>query len=69
MAAFIDSLDLFGIGYSWGGFKSLITVGKYHRPVDSIYHDKMVVRLNIGLEDTEDLVQDLAQGFDVLRKN
>ena len=69
MAAFIDSLDLFGIGYSWGGFKSLITAGKYQRPADSIYHDKTIVRLNIGLEDAEDLMQDLAKAFAVLRKN
>jgi cystathionine beta-lyase len=67
IAAFIDSLDLFGIGFSWGGFKSLITTGKYSRPVDSKYYDKTVVRLNIGLEDAEDLKQDLAKGFDVLK--
>ena len=66
IAAFIDSLDLFGIGYSWGGFKSLITAGKYSRPADSIYYGKTVVRLNIGLEDAEDLMQDLEKGFDML---
>lgn len=31
LAAFINSLEFFGIGYSWGGFKSLITAGKYVR--------------------------------------
>jgi len=67
IAGFIDSLDLFGIGFSWGGYKSLITAGKYSRPADSIYNDKTVVRLNIGLEDAEDLMQDLARGFDVLK--
>lgn len=66
IAAFINSLDLFGIGYSWGGFKSLITAAKYSRPAASPYDDKTVVRLNIGLEDAEDLMEDLAGGFDRL---
>jgi cystathionine beta-lyase len=66
LAAFINSLELFGIGYSWGGFKSLITAGKYNRSVDSDHHDKTVIRLNIGLEDAEDLIQDLSEGFDNL---
>ncbi len=67
IAFFINSLDLFGIGYSWGGFKSLITAGKYSRSADSNYYGKTVVRLNIGLEDAEDLMQDLAKGFDMLK--
>lgn len=66
VASFINSLDLFGIGYSWGGFKSLITAGTYSRSADSIYFDKTVVRLNIGLEAAEDLMQDLTKGFDML---
>ena len=68
IAGFVDSLDLFGIGYSWGGFKSLITAGKYSRPADSKYYDKTIIRLNIGLEDATDLMQDLAKGFDALRR-
>jgi len=67
IAAFIDSLDLFGIGFSWGGFKSLITAAKYSRPADSKYYGKTVVRLNIGLEDAEDLMQDLERGFDTIK--
>ena len=66
IASFINSLDLFGIGYSWGGFKSLITAGTYSRSADSIYYGKTVVRLNIGLEAAEDLMLDLAKGFDIL---
>jgi len=66
LAKFIDALQLFAIGYSWGGFKSLITAGKYRRNTDSEYTDKTIIRLNIGLEDSEDLIQDLTQGLDNL---
>ena len=67
LASFVNMLDLFGIGYSWGGFKSLITAGKFSRWKNSEYFGKQMIRLNIGLEDTEDLIQDLARGFDTLR--
>ncbi len=66
-ASFINSLDLFGIGYSWGGFKSLITAGKYGRSAGSRYSGKTIIRLNIGLEDTEDIIKDLEKGFEVLK--
>ncbi len=65
-AEFIDSLQLFGIGYSWGGFKSLITAGTYSRSQESRYAGKTVVRLNIGLEDPADLLNDLKSGFELL---
>jgi len=67
IAAFINSLELFGIGYSWGGFKSLITAGKFSRTAESEYYGKNMIRLNIGLEDAEDLMQDLARGFDIMK--
>ena len=66
IASFINSLTLFGIGYSWGGFKSLITAGKYRRPAGSEYSGKTILRLNIGLEDTEDIMNDLKKGFEAL---
>ncbi len=66
LGAFIDSLKLFGIGYSWGGFKSLITAGKYGRVKSSRYAGRTVIRLNIGLEDEEDLRKDLEAGLAVL---
>ena len=70
-AAFIDTLDLFGIGYSWGGFESLAT------PVDPTSirtaspwplpgmdeADRFGIRLAIGLEDAGDLIADLEAGF------
>jgi cystathionine beta-lyase len=61
-AAFIDSLELFGIGFSWGGFESLVL------PVDPVRTVSKspapnLVRLHIGLEDADDLIADLAAAF------
>src|SRR3546814_8948318 len=58
-AAFIDALDLFGIGYSWGGFESLATPADPHRTLGTPDHDGALVRLQIGLEDTADLIADI----------
>ncbi|MFN4038059.1 MAG: cystathionine beta-lyase [Erythrobacter sp.] len=61
-----DNLDLFGIGYSWGGYESLALP---IRPADyrSIMADQTggrpSVRLSIGLEDPDDLIADLAQAL------
>jgi cysteine-S-conjugate beta-lyase len=63
---FIDSLGLFGIGASWGGFESLVT------PCNMVEERSMadwsgrgpVLRLHVGLEDPQDLVEDLRQAFD-----
>ncbi|MES9905037.1 MAG: PLP-dependent transferase, partial [Sedimenticola sp.] len=68
IAAFVNALKLFGIGYSWGGFKSLVTVGRYQRSTPSLYAGKNMIRLNIGLEDEEDLMEDLEQAFNHLRE-
>jgi cystathionine beta-lyase len=66
IAAFVNALELFGIGFSWGGFKSLVTAGRYRRPAGSKYCGKMVIRLNIGLEEPQDLIEDLQKGFDAM---
>ncbi len=63
LAAFIDSLKLFHLGYSWGGYKSLLTAAKITRGMPSRYAGKTIVRLSIGLEDCEDLIHDLEQGL------
>ncbi|MEM7695145.1 MAG: cystathionine beta-lyase [Pseudomonadota bacterium] len=58
---FIEGLALFGIGYSWGGFESLVTpcpVQKL-RTATRWPDDEHVVRLHIGLEDPADLIADL----------
>ena len=63
LGEFLDSLRLFGMGYSWGGYKSLITAGKPGRNLTGRYHGQTIVRLQIGLEDPEDLLADLYQGL------
>ena len=69
-AALIDALDLFGIGYSWGGFESLaIPVDpQHHRSATRPDFEGPLVRLQIGLEDSEDLIADLARGLDRFRE-
>ena len=67
LAEFINSLQLYGIGYSWGGFKSLITAAKYNRAQESKYAGRTVVRLNIGLEEPVDLINDLESSFELLK--
>ena len=71
LARMIDKLHYFGMGYSWGGYESLIlpfdassirTATKYP------YGNKTCLRINIGLEDVEDLKEDLEAGFKRLKK-
>ena len=67
-AAFVDVLELFGIGYSWGGFESLalpVHPEKF-RSATAWDKDGVLVRLQIGLEDTDDLIADLAAAFGVI---
>lgn len=66
LAAFIDSLKLFHLGYSWGGYKSLLTAAKIMRATPSRYAGKTIVRLSIGLEACDDLICDLESGFTML---
>jgi cystathionine beta-lyase len=58
--ALIDKLELFGIGYSWGGFESLATPAEAPRTASNPDWDGPLVRLQIGLEDPDDLIADLA---------
>ncbi len=73
---FIDALNLFAIGYSWGGFESLVV------PIEPARHrdimpwppesqgdaDRYGVRLAVGLEDVGDLIADLDQAFAAMRQ-
>lgn len=66
--AMIDSLNLFGLGHSWGGFESLAVTadpGSY-RLKDSWNKVGHVVRFHVGVENIEDLKNDLSQGFEKL---
>jgi len=64
-ARLIDGLRHFGIGYSWGGYESLVLPIDPHRlrSVRVPEEDGPMVRLHIGLEDAEDLIDDLARGL------
>ena len=67
MAAMIDGLALFGIGSSWGGYESLISPFVPQRTATKWDPGGPAVRLQIGLEDIEDLKADLDAGFTRLR--
>ena len=63
----VNNLDMFGIGASWGGFESLISEANYKRTVSSRPNGR-VLRIYAGVEDTNDLLADIEQGFDRMRK-
>ncbi len=62
-AAFMDSLKLFGMGFSWGGYESLIVPANLHRSAAPFKAEGPVVRIHAGLEDADDLIADLEQGL------
>jgi len=68
LAAFVDGLQHFGIGYSWGGFESLIVPAHIHRTVRPFKAEGPVLRIHAGLEDPDDLIADLEKGLERLRK-
>ncbi|MGO4836171.1 PLP-dependent transferase, partial [Rhizobiaceae sp. 2RAB30] len=62
--AFLDALRIFGLGYSWGGFESLaVPVFLGDRAIAKGPSEGPVIRLQIGLEDVEDLKEDIARGL------
>nr|WP_244877985.1 cystathionine beta-lyase [Croceibacterium atlanticum] len=72
----IDGLEMFGIGFSWGGFESLAIPFEPSRarsatswpPEGWDRDDRFGVRLAIGLEDRDDLLHDLEQGFAAMER-
>lgn len=70
VAAMLDDLSLFGMGYSWGGFESLIVPFdcSSYRTATKWNPGGPALRLQIGLEDVADLTADLDAGFARLRK-
>ena len=64
LAAFMDGLAQFGLGYSWGGYESLIVPAHITRTVSKFEAEGPVIRIHAGLEDADDLIADLAAGFD-----
>jgi cysteine-S-conjugate beta-lyase len=65
----LDHLQLFGMGYSWGGYESLAIPfdPSSYRSVTEWHAEGPALRIHIGLEDVRDLKADLAAGFQRLR--
>jgi cystathionine beta-lyase len=63
--AFLDGLELFGLGYSWGGYESLAVPFdcSNHRTATRWAPGGPAIRLSVGLEDIEDLKADIERGF------
>ena len=64
--AFVDGLTLFKIGFSWGGVTSLALQVRIPQRPDADLGGRLV-RLNIGLEDPDDLIADLARAISAMR--
>ena len=68
---FVNSLELFGIGYSWGGYSSLAV---YNDPVEmgnrlffKLEKNHHLIRMHIGLEDPNDLIKDLKKALTFIK--
>ncbi|MEZ6877682.1 cystathionine beta-lyase [Enterobacter sp. KBR-315C3_2022] len=69
LASYLDNFALFSMAYSWGGFESLILPNQPEqiaalRPGGEVDFDGTLIRLHIGLENVDDLIADLAAGFE-----
>jgi cystathionine beta-lyase len=67
--AFMDALTLFGMGFSWGGFESLVILFDCaeYRTATRWAPGGPTLRFHVGLEDTGDLIADLERGFAAMR--
>lgn len=66
--AFLDALEHFGMGFSWGGFESLmIPNSRVKRTATAWKPEGLSFRCHAGLEDADDLIADLDQAFEVFR--
>lgn len=64
---FVDDLEYFSIGASWGGYESLATVTMPPRTATKVDSNRVFVRFHIGLEDVSDLIADLEQAFNKIK--
>ena len=69
LANYLDHFTLFSMAYSWGGFESLILANQPEqiaalRPGGEVDFSGTLIRLHIGLENVDDLIADLAAGFE-----
>jgi cystathionine beta-lyase len=68
LSTFLDPMRVFAIGLSWGGFQSLIKVGRVTDRVHPFrYRDRTIFRLSVGLEDVEQIRADLGDALDRIR--
>jgi cystathionine beta-lyase len=69
--AFLNAFEHFSLGYSWGGYESLIIPASpgIHRTANAWDAKGPIIRIHTGLEDPDDLIGDLAKGLEALRLN
>jgi len=63
LSAFLNGFHHFGLGYSWGGYESLIIKSEFKRTAGKFETQGPLVRMHAGLEDPDDLIADLEAGF------
>ena len=68
LAAMMDHMELFGMGWSWGGYESLIVPAHIIRTARKFEAEGPVLRIHAGLENVDDLIADLEAGLDRLNK-
>ncbi|NOT41081.1 MAG: cystathionine beta-lyase [Alphaproteobacteria bacterium] len=68
VAAMLNGMQLFGMGWSWGGYESLIVPAHINRTATKFAHQGSVIRIHAGLENADDLLADLDAGLDRLKK-
>jgi cystathionine beta-lyase len=66
--ALLNGRKHFGIGFSWGGYESLIVPSAIHRTVAPFAAEGPLIRIHAGLEDAGDLIADLTEGFERFRE-
>ncbi|WP_435236054.1 cystathionine beta-lyase [Psychromonas sp. PT13] len=69
LAEYLDNFEHFSMAYSWGGYESLILATQPEelnaiRPAGKVDFTGTLIRLHIGLEDADDLIEDLEKGFE-----
>jgi cysteine-S-conjugate beta-lyase len=67
LEALVDSVELYGRGYSWGGYESLLIPAFPERTVVPCAWEGRIFRISAGLEDADDLLEDLSRAFEALR--
>jgi cysteine-S-conjugate beta-lyase len=63
MTAFFNGFHHFGLGYSWGGYESLVIPSEFKRSAKKFAHVGPLIRFHAGLEDAHDLIADIDEAF------